>query len=75
MRQASAVLLDAADPKLAAEVRERIEASGDTRIHDFHIWRIGPTAHAVVLSIEGSAPRWIVRRSIAAWMACPRSAM
>jgi Co/Zn/Cd efflux system component len=53
MRQASAVLLDAADPKLAAEVRERIEASGDTRIHDFHIWRIGPTAHAVVLSIEG----------------------
>ena len=53
MRQASAVLLDAADPRLAAEVRERIEASGDTRIHDFHIWRIGPTAHAVVLSIEG----------------------
>ena len=53
MKQASTVLLDAADPKLAAEVRERIERPGDTRIHDFHIWRIGPTAHAVVLSIEG----------------------
>ncbi|WP_153006211.1 CDF family Co(II)/Ni(II) efflux transporter DmeF [Sphingomonas sanguinis] len=53
MKQASTVLLDAADPKLAAEVRDRIEGPGDTRIHDFHIWRIGPTAHAVVLSIEG----------------------
>lgn len=53
MKQASTVLLDAADPKLAAEVRERVEGPGDTRIHDFHIWRIGPTAHAVVLSIEG----------------------
>ncbi len=53
MKQASTVLLDAADPKLAAEVRERIEGPGDTHIHDFHIWRIGPTAHAVVLSVEG----------------------
>ena len=53
MRQASSVLLDAADPKLASEVRERVEGPGDTRIHDFHIWRIGPTAHAVVLAIEG----------------------
>lgn len=53
MRQASTVLLDAADPKLAAEVRQRVEGPGDTRIHDFHIWRIGPTAHAVVLSVEG----------------------
>lgn len=53
MRQASSVLLDAADPKLADEVRARVEAPGDTRIHDFHIWRIGPTAHAVVLAVEG----------------------
>lgn len=53
MRQASAVLLDAADPKLADEVRERVQAPGDTRIQDFHIWRIGPTAHAVVLAVEG----------------------
>ncbi|HIV79082.1 MAG TPA: CDF family Co(II)/Ni(II) efflux transporter DmeF [Candidatus Sphingomonas excrementigallinarum] len=53
MRQASTVLLDAADPKLAGQVREQVEAPGDLRIHDFHIWRIGPTAHAVVLSVEG----------------------
>lgn len=53
MKQASTVLLDAADSQLAAEVRERIEGPGDTHIHDFHIWRIGPTAHAVVLSVEG----------------------
>ncbi|WP_314375824.1 CDF family Co(II)/Ni(II) efflux transporter DmeF [Sphingomonas paucimobilis] len=53
MRQASSVLLDAADPKLASEVRDRVEGPGDTRIHDFHIWRIGPTAHAVVLAVEG----------------------
>ena len=53
MRQASSVLLDAADPKLAREVRDRVEGPGDTRIHDFHIWRIGPTAHAVVLAVEG----------------------
>ncbi|WP_312487139.1 CDF family Co(II)/Ni(II) efflux transporter DmeF [Sphingomonas sp.] len=54
MRQASSVLLDAADPKLASEVRTRVEGPGDTRIHDFHIWRIGPTAHAVVLAVEGT---------------------
>ncbi|WP_294236044.1 CDF family Co(II)/Ni(II) efflux transporter DmeF [uncultured Sphingomonas sp.] len=53
MRQASTVLLDAADPKLAAEVRGRVEGPADIRIHDFHIWRIGPTAHAVILSVEG----------------------
>lgn len=53
MRQASTVLLDAADPKLAAEVRARVEGPADIRIHDFHIWRIGPTAHAVILSVEG----------------------
>ncbi|MDQ1230968.1 CDF family Co(II)/Ni(II) efflux transporter DmeF [Sphingomonas sp. SORGH_AS_0879] len=53
MRQASAVLLDAADPVLASEVRNRVEGPGDLRIHDFHIWRIGPTAHAVVLAVEG----------------------
>ncbi|WP_322965493.1 CDF family Co(II)/Ni(II) efflux transporter DmeF [Sphingomonas fuzhouensis] len=53
MRQASTVLLDVADPKLAVKVRERVEGPGDIRIHDFHIWRIGPTAHAVILSVEG----------------------
>lgn len=55
MRQASSMLLDAADPELASEVRARIEGPGDTRIQDFHIWRIGPTAHAVVLAVEGVA--------------------
>lgn len=65
MRDTAAVLLDAADPALEAEVREQVEGPGDARITDLHVWRVGPGAHAAIVSVVGAdAPS--VRRRLAA---------
>lgn len=50
MRDTSAILLDAADPVLDAKVRAAVEASGG-RIADLHVWRVGPNAHAAIVSL------------------------
>lgn len=55
MRDTSAVLLDAADPYLVEEVTQQIEGPGDSRIVDLHVWRIGPGAHAAIISVSTSA--------------------
>lgn len=52
MRDSSAILLDTADPRLLAEVRTAVEGSGAT-IADLHLWRIGPQAHAAIVSVPG----------------------
>lgn len=54
MRDTAAVLLDTSDARLEAEVREHVEVSGDVRITDLHVWRIGPEAHAAIVSVTGS---------------------
>lgn len=51
MRDTAAVLLDTADPHLIAEVREAVEGPGDARITDLHVWRVGPEAHAAIVSV------------------------
>lgn len=51
MRDTAAVLLDRTDEHVAAEVRELIETPGDARIADLHIWRVGPAAHAAIVSV------------------------
>ena len=61
VRDTSAVLLDSADPHLIAEVRECIEGPGDARIADLHVWRIGPQAHAAIVSVVGSLSTQTVR--------------
>lgn len=53
MRDTSAVLLDTADHHVASEVRELVEASGDARITDLHVWRVGPQAHAAIVEVAG----------------------
>lgn len=56
IRDAGAVLLDAApDPRFAAAIRERIEIDGD-RIADLHVWRVGPGHHAAILSVVADTP-------------------
>lgn len=63
MRDSAAVLLDTADPVLAAEIRDRIEAPGDAVVVDLHVWRIGPAAHAAIVRIAGkTAPAAIRER-------------
>lgn len=52
MRDTAAVLLDTADPDLIAEITEQVEGQGDSRIVDLHVWRIGPEAHAAIISVS-----------------------
>lgn len=53
MRDTASVLLDTTDNHVAEEVRELIETPGDARIADLHVWRIGPEAHAAIISVVG----------------------
>jgi cation diffusion facilitator family transporter len=53
MRDTALVLLDASDDHVAAEVRELVEGPGDAQITDLHVWRVGPDAHAAIVSVSG----------------------
>jgi cation diffusion facilitator family transporter len=64
VRDASAVLLDAADPHLEQEIREEVECPGDARIFDLHVWRVGPGAHAAIVAFAGSATAEAVRQRL-----------
>jgi cation diffusion facilitator family transporter len=66
MRDTGAVLLDTSDPHLEAEVREAVEGVGDARITDLHIWRVGPGAHAAIVSVTGAADGEALRRRLGA---------
>ncbi|MDB5452907.1 MAG: cation diffusion facilitator family transporter [Caulobacteraceae bacterium] len=65
MRHTADVLLDASDPHLESEVREHVESHGDARITDLHIWRVGPGAHAAIVSVTGNADGEAVRARLA----------
>lgn len=57
IRDAGAVLLDAApDAELAASIRDRLERDDD-RIADLHVWRVGPGHHAAIVSLVSDSPR------------------
>lgn len=51
MRDTAAVLLDRSNPHVAEEVRDLVEAPGDARIADLHVWRVGPEAHAAIVGV------------------------
>jgi cation diffusion facilitator family transporter len=53
MRDTAAMLLDVTEPRLEAEIRARLEDGGGTRITDLHVWRVGPEAHAAIVSVSG----------------------
>jgi len=61
MRETAAILLDTTDRHVADEVQERVEAPGDTRLVDLHVWRIGPDAHAAIVSVSGKADHAMIR--------------
>lgn len=64
LRDTAAVLLDTSDPHLEAEVREQVEGPGDARITDLHVWRIGPGAHAAIVSVAGTVDRETIRERL-----------
>ena len=51
----SGVLLDKTDGRVAREIREKVEGPGDVTITDLHVWRVGPEAHAAIVSVIGAA--------------------
>lgn len=55
LRDTANVLLDSSDPHLESEIREELETRGDVKITDLHVWRVGPGAHAAIVSFTGSA--------------------
>lgn len=65
MGDTAAVLLDTTEPKLEATVRGQVEAGGDARITDLHIWRVGPEAHAAIVSVTGGVDGEAVRARLA----------
>jgi cation diffusion facilitator family transporter len=65
LRDTAATLLDVTDPQLEAEIRAQVETAGDARITDLHVWRVGPEAHAAIVSVTGSAAVEAVRARLA----------
>jgi cation diffusion facilitator family transporter len=55
MRDTASVLLDKTDDHVAQEIRELVDGSGDARITDLHVWRVGPEARAAIVSVLGSS--------------------
>jgi cation diffusion facilitator family transporter len=65
MKDTAAILLDTAEPALMATVRREAEAEGAT-IRDLHVWRIGPHAHAAIISLAPGADGMAVRQRVRA---------
>jgi Co/Zn/Cd efflux system component len=45
------------DPALAQQVRELIEADGDAKVADLHVWQVGAKAWCAALSVVADAPQ------------------
>lgn len=54
MRDTANVLLDAHEEELQQEIKNVVEGLGDARITDLHVWRVGPGAHAAIVSVRGA---------------------
>lgn len=64
MRDAAAILLDTAEPEHAAAI-ERIVTEAGGGIADLHVWRLGPHAHAAIVSLVGDGgDAQAIRRAI-----------
>ena len=51
------ILLDREmDDPLAAQMRQRLEADGDARVADLHLWRVGDQRFAAHATVVADAP-------------------
>lgn len=58
VRQSSRVLLDMeANPAIAQQIRQRIEADADNRVVDLHLWQVGTGHLALIVSLATHFPR------------------
>ena len=56
-RTARALVDATEDPALAQRVRDLIEADGDAKVADLHVWQVGAQAWCAALSVVADAPR------------------
>jgi len=57
LRRTSTILLDREmDDPLADQVRQRLEADGDARVADLHLWRVGDARFAVQATLVADVP-------------------
>lgn len=59
MRDAGAVLLDAAPSGGLGETIREILETGDDRIADLHVWRLAPGHHGAIVSLVSDAPQTV----------------
>lgn len=62
IRDTASVLLDAHETELEDEIRDLVEGPGDARITDLHVWRVGPGAHAAIVSTLGASSETVRSR-------------
>jgi Co/Zn/Cd efflux system component len=41
-----------------------VEAPGDAKITDLHVWRIGPEAHAAIVEVAGQVSPTMLRKRL-----------
>ena len=57
VRDSARVLLDREmDAPVVGEIRRAIQSDGDAEISDLHVWRVGRTSHAAVISVVAKEP-------------------
>lgn len=52
MQDAAGILLDTAEPEHAAAIKQIVVEAG-AAVADLHVWRLGPHAHAAIVSLSG----------------------
>jgi Co/Zn/Cd efflux system component len=58
LRETSAVLLDGeVGEARRLELRRAVEQSGEARVVDLHVWRVGPRHLAAIVSVVTATPR------------------
>ncbi|SUS07388.1 Cation transporter [uncultured Defluviicoccus sp.] len=60
IRATADVLLDATVPAVERDVREVVEHTG-AQVTDLHLWRVGPEACAVIVSVTGAVSGDVIR--------------
>jgi cation diffusion facilitator family transporter len=74
LAESARVLLDREmDAPLVREIRAAIESDGDAEIADLHVWRVGRSSHAAVLTVVAHAP--LTPAAYRARLACIASLM
>jgi cation diffusion facilitator family transporter len=57
LRTSASALIDAsADPGVGRQIREHLEADGDAKVADLHVWQVGAGAWSAVVSIVADRP-------------------